>query len=411
MSTNVEFHRLTFVPERDDVMVGRPDIDSYAVFPPDGVALLQRLAGGSAPVEAAAWYEASYGQPIDIEDFLATLHDLGFVREAGGPPAEDQPSAAHVRFQRLGRAAFSLMAALCYAGLALSCAYLIVIRPELRPRPQNVFFTSSLILVQVAVFVGQIGGIAWHETFHVLAGRRLGIPSRIRVGRRLYFVVVETSLDGLLSVTRGRRYLPFLAGMLADVILFSGLTLAAAATATRGGPLAWPGRLFLALAYLTLLRLAWQFYLFLRTDLYYVFATLLGCSDLHDASRAYLRNRLWALAGRPERMVDEDAWSARDRSMARWYAPLAIFGALALTMVTAVGVLPIVGQCLVRVVHGLATSRGATPRFWDAVVFVAFTGFQVGLLIAVSFIPWIRGRRRPARDRQTGSPSMKGAPS
>jgi hypothetical protein len=399
MSTNVEFHRLTFVPERDDVMVGRPDIDSYAVFPPDGVALLQRLAGGCTPVEAAAWYEASYGQPIDVEDFLATLQDLGFVREADDFAAEDQASAAHVRFQRLGRAAFSLMAALCYAGLALSCAYLIVIRPELRPRPQNVFFTSSLILVQVAVFVGQIGGIAWHETFHVLAGRRLGIPSRIRVGRRLYFVVVETALDGLLSVTRGRRYLPFLAGMLADVILFSGLTLAAAATATRGGPLAWTGRL------------AWQFYLFLRTDLYYVFATLLGCSDLHDASRAYLRNRLWALAGRPERMVDEDTWSARDRSMARWYAPLAILGALALTTVTVVGVLPIVGQCLVRVVHGVATSRGATPRFWDAVVFVAFTGVQVGLLIAVSFIPWIRGRRRPARDRATVSPSMKGAPS
>ena len=33
------FHQLSFAPEGDDVVVGRRDIDSYGVFPPDGAAL------------------------------------------------------------------------------------------------------------------------------------------------------------------------------------------------------------------------------------------------------------------------------------------------------------------------------------------------------------------------------------
>src|SRR5918998_1022845 len=127
---------------------------------------------------------------------------------------------------------------------------------------------------------------------------------------------LETEVNGLLGVPRGHRYLPFLAGMLADVLLLSGLTVAAAVDLPDG--LSWLGRLCLAVAYTVLLRLAWQFYLFLRTDLYFVYTTALGCTNLHEVTSAYLRDRFdWLPGVRPSR-VDEASWSPRDKQVAPW---------------------------------------------------------------------------------------------
>ena len=94
----LRLHPLTFLADGDDVVIGRVDIDSYAVFPPDGAALIRHLSDGAlsdgargkgvTPVDAAAWYEQTYGEPVDLEGFLDTLDELGFI--AGD--ADDEPA-------------------------------------------------------------------------------------------------------------------------------------------------------------------------------------------------------------------------------------------------------------------------------------------------------------------------------
>jgi hypothetical protein len=249
--------------------------------------------------------------------------------------------------------------------------------PQLRPRPGNLVFSRSLVAVQLGLLAFEILGVACHETFHVLAGRRLGIPSRIRLSHRLYFLVVETSLDGLLSVPERKRYLPFLAGMLADVVAFSALTVAAGA-----GLPSWAGALALGVAYLSLLRLMWQCFLFLRTDLYYVLATALGCNDLHAAAWGSLRNRFRALTRRAP-FADAGAWSPRDRAVSRWYAPFALGGVAVITAVGVLGVLPALARLFAGAAHGLGAA-GFGARFWDAAVFVAITGAQLGLVVSLA---------------------------
>jgi hypothetical protein len=54
--------------------------------------------------------------------------------------------------------------------------------------------------------------------------------------------------------------------------------------------------MFLCLAFGVGLRLAWQFYFFLRTGLY--FPAVLGCNDLQTVSRQLLANRVNRLLGR-----------------------------------------------------------------------------------------------------------------
>ncbi|MFI9271549.1 hypothetical protein ACIGXM_12650 [Kitasatospora sp. NPDC052896] len=98
------FHQLTFLSEGDDVTVGRPDEGEFVVLPADGAALLRRLVEGQTCTQAAQWYLETYGEPVDVADFVADLGELGFLRGADDP---DTRQPAPVRWSRLGRAVFS----------------------------------------------------------------------------------------------------------------------------------------------------------------------------------------------------------------------------------------------------------------------------------------------------------------
>ncbi|HEV3357781.1 MAG TPA: hypothetical protein VG247_13390 [Pseudonocardiaceae bacterium] len=339
----VLFHPLTLVPDGPDVIIGRTDIDSYAAFPADGAELLDVLRSGMDTERAGRWYEERYGEPVDLADFVDTLRELEFLREEGEPEAPG--SAEPPRWQRLGRAAFSPLALLIYAALIGYAIFLSVRDPWLRPHYQNFFFTRSVLLVELGVFFGQIPGIWVHETLHALAGRRLGVPSRLRLGNRLHQLVVETHLNGLWSVPRRRRYLPLLAGMLGDLLWYALLIILADVTDPVGAYLR-------ALALGTLLRFAWQFCFYLQTDVYQVLVTALRCVDLHTTTKEYLANRISGLLGRPPRH-DEQRWHPRDRQVARWYVYLFGVGYL-----VTIGMLVWIG--IPTVVHALATGGFGT---------------------------------------------------
>lgn len=378
------FHPLTFVKERDGVVVGRPDTESFAMLPADGAQLLRRLADGMPVAEAADWYHATYHEPVDMADFLAGVRELGFVREHG----EEIAPPRQIRYQRLGALAFSPPLWICYLAVVAACAVMVVRYPHLLPRPGNVFFVRPLIVVQLVLLLAQLPGAALHEWFHVLAGRRLSLPTRLTVDTRLYYVVFETHLDGLLSVPRGKRYLPFLSGLVADAVMFSVLTLVAAGD--QAGGLAVVGRLALALAYLTLLRMVWQFLVYLRTDVYYVLTTALGCLNLAEAANAYLRDMVCRRSARPWQDGGGAQFSDRDRALAPWFALVTVVGTIAAFVLAGFTVLPVVIEFIMRLDAGLS-SGVLSGRFWDSVGTMSITVTQLGLLLLLT------GRRRRAR--------------
>ena len=279
----VALHPLTYLDEGGEVVVGRPDIDSYGLFPPEGAALLRHLAAGTPASAAARWYASTYGEQVDIADFLVTLDELRFLvkdredAETGGvvPP----------RWQRLGRWAFSPVAWACYLSLLAGAIAAMAAFPRLIPHTGNLYFTRYLTVLALVLFLGQFPFVLLHEGFHMLAGRRLGLRSSMRLGRRLYYLVFETTMDGLVAVPRRQRCLPLLAGMLADLLVIAALTLVAYATLGPGGRVSLLGGICLALAFTAVLRFGWQFCFYLRTDLYYLAVTVLGCVDLQAAAQ------------------------------------------------------------------------------------------------------------------------------
>jgi hypothetical protein len=383
-------HELSFVTEGDEVVVGRVDTGSYAVFPADGAELVRRIAGGMSLSQAAAWYEQSFGEPVDIGDLADTLAELGFVRAAGETTVPAKP----VGLRRLGRAVFSPAAWACYAGLAAAWLVAALHASAILPRPGQVFFTGSLVLVQIVITFGQVPLLFLHEGMHILAGRRLGLPSRLGISNRLTYIVFETQMNGLNSVPRKARYLPFLAGLIGDLAVFCALGLTAELTRGGHGSFSLTGRVCLALAFTVFMRMLWQFQLYLRTDLYYVFATALNCHDLHDASTALLRNRIWRALHRRGRIADEGQWTEHDRKVGTYYGPLVAVGLLVAVGITVFGSLPVVREYFLTAARELATGPAA-PHFWDSAVSLMFNVAQIAGLIAI----WQRKRRALAARR------------
>jgi hypothetical protein len=385
MTEALEFHPLTFVPGHDGVMVGRLDTESYAVLPADGAELLRRLYDGMAPEEAAEWYHAAFGERIDVADFLETLRELGFTRAAGEAPA----APVRVRYRWLGRAMFSPFAWAGYAALMAATLITMVEHPGLRPRPGHVLFSPSLITVQLVLVAVQVPAVLWHEWFHVMAGRRLGLPTRLSVGRRMYYIVFETNLNGLLSVPRRRRYLPFMAGMLADLLLACGMTLLAG----TGAP-GWLTRFALAVAYTTLLRVGWQFQLFLRTDPYYALTTYLGSTDLAGASAALLRR--WFR--RPPAPGDDQDWSPRDRALAPGFAVFTLLGGGVLAVWLGYQIILVSLVFGRHAVDALGAGAVGEAGFWDSAVGLVL------LLLQFVVLPLLVGGRRRRRARRSAEP-------
>ncbi len=382
MSASLSLYPLSFLEDGDEVVIGRRDVDSYAYFPPDGAALVRHLDGRS-PAEAAAWYRETYGEAIDVDEVVATLRELHFVREAGAPPAADRP----LRWQRLGRALFSPFGLAIHALVAVAAAVACLRDPDLVPAAGHVLFTDSLLIAGVTLFAGQILLTLLHESFHVLAGRRLGLNTSVRISRRFYYVVFETRLDGLVSVPRRQRYLVILAGLLADVLVVSAcVLLAAISTGTVRG-------LCLALAFTTLPRIMWQFFFYLRTDIYYLATTALGLDDLDAAARQRLRELVrWRGSSDASGVLHGE----RDRRAARWYAPLMVAGyALSVTMLVLV-VIPLATHFFGPALRWLSGEPAGSQALGSAVL-LSITLFELSLAFAVAL------RERRANRLSAGS--------
>jgi hypothetical protein len=389
--TRVRLQPLTYVDDADGVVVGRPDTGSYGVFPPEGAELLRWLeAGGTLEAGAERWHAAT-GQQLDADDFVGILDDLGFVLADGADRAELPP----VHWQRFARMAFSPPAWALYVAVVAGGLATMILDPGVRPGYRDVFFTSHISFIPVALALIQIPLLLVHEGFHALAARRLGLPSTLGIGRRFYYLVAETRLDSLYSVPRARRYLPFLAGALIDAVGVGAFTMASAAGRHLGAP-PWVSGLALALAFSGVLRISWECLFYLQTDFYFVISTASGCTDLHGAARFRLRGLLRAALRRPALPPAGD-WSGRDLAAARWYAPLMIVGyGVSLATLVLVGV-PTAVRFWTIVARRLDGTVPVTAgSVIDTVFFALFSLAELGLLAYVT----IRDLRRRRAARQ-----------
>jgi hypothetical protein len=362
---------LTLVRDGEGYVVGSPHTAAYVEVPELGARIIEWLQQGASVAEAERRAAEAAGEPVDVADFLAVLQAEGLLAEDDGGGRLEGTLR-----QRAGALLFGRAAWCGYAMLALAIPVLLVAVPRLRPTYHDGFPFGTQLLNILAVSALGMLAVAAHEGAHVLATAALGLPSRLSVSRRLYFLTFQADLTRLWSVPRRARYGPLLAGMAWDAVILSGALILQAALPL--GELT--AHLLRALVLLQFTALVAQAMVFVRTDVYALLVNATGCKTLWATKGALLRRYLRRAGPDDERqLADADP---REVAWARRYLWLYVPGTAVALYYLAMFMLPalphLVGLCVAPVrADGLTTLAA-----WEGLAALAIAALPSALAIA-----------------------------
>lgn len=313
VDARVAFYPLFFVPPPRPQEEWRVGVERSALaiaLPEEGVRGIQHLLAGKSIAEATAALQQEYGEAADMADLVQALAALGFVERIGtqtfGPP--------EIVGQRWLQAIPSAWVAWLYSRLALLIAgaiillgpILLLLDPAVRPQARDLLWSSSYTLdIVVLLLLGPLL-ILKHELGHLFAAHAKGVSGELTFGHRLFYLVAVSRLGGIWKLRRFDRLVIYCAGMMNDCITASLCLLVIVTAQYASLPL--PNSLEALLRLLALseyLNLAWEFQIFLKTDIYHLFADLTDRHDLPDQVVLILRS-MWSRFVQHHRQRRED---------------------------------------------------------------------------------------------------------
>lgn len=392
--------------EGEDVIIGRIETGVFLAVPPEALEVLDSLAEGKTIGEAADLYQEKHGETADLDDFLRVLETKGIIKpmvqgtDGDGAVATTSQQRPRVRYHfssfphRLAQRLFSRpVLAGCFAVIVLALAA-AVRDPSLLPRPRDLYFPDRRAMTWAILITASYVTIFFHELGHLISARALGINSRIGISHRLWYLVAETDLTGLWAVPKRQRYLPMLAGVLIDIV--SGSLLMLLLFAREQQWLVLPVlavRLARGMMFTYVMRILWQFFLFVRTDFYYVIASLLNCRNLLKDTEGFLRNQLARIVPfiRP---VDQSAIPESEGRVIRAYSVVWLAGRIFALSVLFVVTVPLAALYIRNLGNTFRSGFRASPSdFVDAFLLASY--FLIPL--TVGLVMWLGGLIRRGR--------------
>lgn len=408
-------------PDEEQQEVGRPETGVFIGLPPEGVAIIRWLQEGLSIGAVKERFAAQFGEEPDLADFVAGMADCGFVRSIDGTlvgqgaegTIEPRAEAAAATEEELaasrtaepardaGPRGWRLFATVpqqrvawllsrpmkaVYLAIWLAVPAILLFRPDLFPSVEDVWVTQTVVVNTLLLTLTGWVLVFLHETAHLISVRALGCTGAVAISHRLHFLVANVDMSGIRSVPRAQRYGPYLAGMTWDMtVILASLVLQL---------LGVTHKLLPAITFVLAMALLFQCQFFMRTDLYYVFANRFRLGNLMEDTQRWLVNVGLRLIKRPPRH-DLSAVPFRELRVVRWYA---LFYSVGVTVVVGQFVLiglPLMIKFFGTAIRGVMGGVGSLA-FWDGFVFLAFTLFNYGLLMYVSWRER-RDRRMAAR--------------
>lgn len=379
---------LTVVADGDAYVVGSPRTRCYVAVPPVGAEVIGWLRAGDSIEEAAARAEQLVGEPVDVGDFIDVLIAEGVLDDS--PTLTGAPAVAPSR-QRLGRILFGPVGWLVQGALTVAGAVCAVLDPSLLPHASDVVVGGSPLASVLIMSAAAVLCTVLHEAGHVLAAAAVGIPARLSISRRLYFLAAQADLTGLWALPRARRLPPLLAGLSVDGAVTGILIVAQAAGVPD--PVA---QVLAATVVLQVAAMVFQAAVFIRTDLYAVLATVSGSRNLWALKSAVFRRAL-----RRETIADQEllaAASRRQRTWASCYLVLYLPGLAAAGWYLLAVTIPGLGLLLAAIADGLvpfALDAGRTWQSLAALVFIVAPSAGVMAVAAASGLRSLGAAIRP----------------
>jgi len=380
---------LSVTPDGNEFIVGDRWRGEFVSLPAIALVIIDAIRAGKTLGEAGAIAHDHNGEDVDVLDFASTLIALGFVTEIDGiPVANGEGPRLHdggrlgERLASLARPLFSRPAWVTYGTLFMACLLVLILLPGYRPRAKQLFFLHNpLVSFAILTIVDSII-VGSHELAHWLAARVQGLPARITISRRLYILVYQTDLTAVWSLPRRKRFGPLLAGMAFHTVLLTGL-LAARMTAHAGlwHPPAMIARLLAALVLLVSTGLAFQFFIFIRTDIYAVLAIGFGCLNLTRINHLLLKRALRPLSASEARELEEA--HPQDVRIASWYRWLYLAGLAFASWYLIEFFVPWGVTIIVWIAAALTHTSPDQPQFWETVIIgaIAISPFLLPFLM------------------------------
>ena len=294
---------LSVQKEGDFYVVGNADLGEFYQFPLDAVTILTMLQSGQTPASIKAHLAGSQPVPVDVDDFIAQLEAMGFVSREDLPGhASQAPIISRRASGRIfnvdpcvARAIFSLPGSILFVVIVLYAVICAIMDPALRLDFSALYIETDRTLLLIVVLALSVLQTAAHEVGHMLAAAREGVRCRYGIGTRLWTVVAESDLTGILSLPKTKRYLPMLAGLLVDILCLSLLTITLGIL-LHSEVSGFIVQVFRIMMLETVISMTWQFNIFVKTDIYFVLCNYFSYPDLDRDARAYLRHLLYRVS-------------------------------------------------------------------------------------------------------------------
>jgi putative peptide zinc metalloprotease protein len=371
---------LTVVRDGDGYVLGSARSAGFVAVPEVGGRVVRWLQDGDSIDECARRAAELVGEPVDVAGFVDGLTQAGLLAVEDTVEADHAAGVAAWK-RALGRGLFGPAGLAVQGSLSAVAVATIVAVPRVRPAYTDAVVThtplASIVLIAV---LGMALGLA-HEFAHVLAAWAAGVSSRVSISRRMVALVYQTDLTRLWSVPRRARIVPLLAGLIFDGATVGGCNLLELAVGERAPLLVI--ELIRLIAFLNVSAIVFQFLIFLRTDVYALFALATGCKNLWGTKGAVARRAMRRATG--EDLALLDSVGGREIRWAKVFLCLYVPGVLWTGWYFFSFGLPALRRIVTTALHavftdGLLSSAGAA----GAVAFllaVASTGFVLwGLL-------------------------------
>lgn len=391
---------LSIQKEGDVYVVGNADTGEFYQVPEQGVQILNMLKSGDAVARIKTQFGEGSAYNLDVDTFIRQMTDIGFLYRSDSrshtPKPNDmgRPNSQRIFdvHPRVAKAIFSFPAMIAYLAIILFAISEVIAKPALRPNTDALYTEQNRTLLLVIILGLSSVQTVLHELGHMLAAARQGIKSRYGLGNRLWTIVAESDLTGILSLPKAQRYLPMLAGLLVDILSLALLTLLLDAMFWYGvAPFAVQVIQIMVLE--TLLAMAWQFNVFVKTDIYFVLCTYFSYPDLDRDARAYLGRILYKASfgwrGLPARPARPE-----HLPVLRLFAAIWLLGRILSVFILVAVFLPTMwqyGRSAVR------TLNGSSESLWAACDTILYVSILLTML-GVGMYMWLTNRGERKQD-------------
>jgi hypothetical protein len=246
----IRFHPFFLRSPEDAEGAWRVGVEQSALaieLPIEGVMAMQTLQAGKSLAETTTILLSEYGEAIDPGDLVQELAELGMVERIDDVQFAPPSRVGQRWLERISPGAVGWLSSrvtlTIFAVLILAGPLLLVFEPALRPRTQDLLWASCYTLDLLMLLVLGPLLLLKHELGHLLTARAKGLPAELTFGHRLFYLVAVSRIGEIWFI------------MLSEYV-----------------------------------GIAWQFQIFLKTDIYHLLTELTRRHDLLEQASVCFRS-------------------------------------------------------------------------------------------------------------------------